>query len=369
LGKADEELSAYYFKISKSLDAAAAKALLAEQRAWLKQREKQCPDYEWHCLLQNYGGRINELKAKYNQIVPLPVSTSVLFQGVRSTCGFPEVAFPSKFKIYAAGNYAGRQLDMQIDQSGHPATQFDVTVNSPEEPAVLLLESYEPGIWNISWSKGTSILAVMLSGHGRQIVLGLPPETPLIVSLHSPCNSSYLYDERSDGINRTAIKLFNRKPDGIFLSKNGKVTVGESIKSSDQLFTSNALSLDDFIDKSAPLAGPVALQKAVEEGLIRKSNGDERKEWRKRWVTSHPGSNEQEKSLFSYPIIDAAHTYVILKPFHIPAGLNGGLSAVFFLPDGVHFPEGDIGGATLYDMNTLICYGDACGIPCPKCGK
>jgi uncharacterized protein YecT (DUF1311 family) len=375
LSKADEDLAAYYFSISKAVSPTEAKELLSGQREWLKQREKQCPSYDWHCLLQSYGGRIHVLKERYSKIVPLPAATAVLFQGVRPTCGFPEISFPQEFKIFFAGNYAGRTLDFQIDDSGDQATQFDVTVNYPEEPVVLLLGDYEPGIWNIRWSQGTQILAVVVSGYDRQIVLGLPEETPLLISRGSPCELSYITWGNIDSLNRISDKMFHRPSDGLryrpsdgtFIAGAGKIMVGTPLIGTEKLIASNALTLYDFIDKSAPLAGPLALQKAVEAGVIRKSNGDERKEWRRRWKERHPIFKEQDKSFSSHPLISSDSTYVILKPFHIPPGLHGGLSAVFFLPDGVRFPEGEIGGATLYDMNNLICYGDLCRTPCPKC--
>lgn len=48
----------------------------------------------------------------------------------------------------------GRELSFQIDQSGHQATQFDITVNSPEQPVALILGAYEPTVWNIGWKSG-----------------------------------------------------------------------------------------------------------------------------------------------------------------------------------------------------------------------
>ena len=62
------------------------------------------------------------------------------------------------FAVFASGGYSGRTLDFQIDQSGHQATQFDVVVNSPTKPAVLMLGAYEPSIWNISWTPKTKIV-------------------------------------------------------------------------------------------------------------------------------------------------------------------------------------------------------------------
>ena len=367
VGKADEDLAAYYVALRKALAPAAASALRADEGAWIKQRDKECSDYQPSCLVLSYGGRINALKEKYSQTVPLPARTAARYQGFRASCGFPEVRFPAQFKVYGAGAYAGRYLDQQIDRSGHQAARFDITVNHPDEPVVLLLGDYDPGIWNISWTPGTRILAVVVSGYARQIVLGLPPETPLIISRGAPCESSYIVGRNIDSLNRLSNKLFGRPTDGLFPANNGAVLIGAQPDAGTRLLASQALALDDFLDKAAPLAGPAGLAQAVKQGLIRKSDGSERKEWRRRWVARHPHETAMDKNLTSYPIIDPANTYVILKPFRIPPGLYGGLSAEFFLPDGVPFPRGDVGGATLYDLHDLKCYGRMCEIPCENC--
>lgn len=150
LSKADEEMAAYYFKLTKSLTTENSKELLSRQRAWLNQRKKICPNLNPLCLLNTYSSRIDELKAKFEHLVPLSPSEATSFQGIRTTCGFPEVIFPEKYKIYGAGNYAGHKLDIQIDSHGAQATKFDIAVNSPDQPVALVLGAYDPAIWNIS---------------------------------------------------------------------------------------------------------------------------------------------------------------------------------------------------------------------------
>lgn len=370
LNKADEEMSAYYFKLTKTLNSEDSKELLDKQRAWLKQRKKLCPDLNPMCLLSTYSRRINELKAKFEHLVSLPPKEATSFQGVRSTCSFPEVAFPEKYRIYGAGNYAGRKLNIQIDSHGSQATQFDIAVNSPDEPVALVLGAYDPAIWNISWTKGTKILAVAVTGYDRQIVIGTPPETPILISLYGPpCEGTYIIRGNIDALNRLSNKVFKRETDGLYLSVDGKSVVGAPIKAGEQLLTSNVTSLSDFIDKSSPPSGPSAIKKAITEGVLRPSHKEERQEWIRRWAEKWPTRNSTQKGNFaSHPEISAA-SYVILKPFRIPAGLSGGNSAVFFLPDGVQFPEGDIGGAMLYDFNTMSCYGILCDFPCGTCGE
>ena len=41
--------------------------------------------------------------------------------------------------------------------------------NQPSAPVVLMLGSYEPTVWNIGWSPGTRILAVLVSGYHAQV--------------------------------------------------------------------------------------------------------------------------------------------------------------------------------------------------------
>jgi hypothetical protein len=86
---------------------------------------------------------------------------SLSYANQPADCKFTGLDLPADFAVLAGGEYSGRRLDFQIDQSGHQATQMDVVVNYTAKPVVLILGAYEPTIWSIKWSRGTKILAVL----------------------------------------------------------------------------------------------------------------------------------------------------------------------------------------------------------------
>lgn len=369
LNKADEQMSAYYAKLKSAIGSDESGEMGIEQKLWLMQREIFCPGLSAICLVNAYGKRIDELRAKYGHSATLLPSEASATQGARTICAFPEVVFPSNLKVYGAGNYAGSVFGKQIDSSGHQSTVFDIAVNSPNQPVALVLGAYDPAVWNISWTAGTKIVAVAVTGYHRQIVIGITPETPLLISRGNPCESSYIIWGNIDSLNRLAERLFNKPADAIYLSSNGKSVLGPPLVAGEKLITSKATSIDDFVDHNLPLAGSAALAQALLEGSIRKSNGDERKEWRKRWIEEHPETSSQQGNLTSHPLISDASTYVILKPYQIPKGLSAAGLPVFYLPSGILFPEGDVDEALLYDFGTLKCHGRICGFSCGRCGE
>lgn len=369
LSKADEDLANYYFKLKNSIDAKSAKELLHDQRKWLKQRRTLCAAGDLACLKKLYNDRIHVLRTRYENLVPFEFSSSGEFQGLRGTCGFAGVKFPDEYVIYAAGWYAGRKLDVQIDQSGHEATRFDIIVNSPGKPVVLILGAYEPSIWSVGWTKETVIIAVIATGNHRQAVAGLPMETPILISTQDNgglCGFRYLNGKNEKEINDFSNKLFNKPTDAIYLVGGGKAVLGSPLKPGEQLLTSADVTVDRLIDKKAPLAGPAGLKDAVKNGILRMANIRDREAWIINKMENVPKDSTSKKPdpfrAGIQPLI-TDDAYVILKPFRLPKGLYGGNSAVFFLPKGIPFPEGDLGHSTLYDFNTMKCHGPICSQP------
>ena len=226
LSKLDDRLSTAYAAALNTATAQDAKSrLVSSQQAWLDRRNR-CIDKR--CLRRTYEERIQELQTvppgpsaenhpAERHVAPLKGQTLHLPQPVKPdpmrsgpakapaapslqaervspskalvpfrpsqpvtgvappSCEFRNLQLPTEVSVFATGSYAGRKLDWQIDQSGHSATQIDVAVNHPNQPVVLILGAYEPTIWNIGWSKGTTILAVLVSGYHRQALAGLDP--------------------------------------------------------------------------------------------------------------------------------------------------------------------------------------------------
>lgn len=145
----------------------------------------------------------------------------------KAKCAFEDLEIDRFTKVYAAGGYRGRRLGGVIDSSGREATQMDVAVNSPRYEVLLILGSFEPTIWNIAWSRGTKIRGVVVSGYHRQVVAGLPPEIPLLISSYEnrgPCGYFYVSKLRKAEVQSVAKKVFDKEVDRFVYSEKGYLT-------------------------------------------------------------------------------------------------------------------------------------------------
>jgi len=283
-----------------------------------------------------------------------------------NACGFDGLAIPHGTKVYAAGAYSGRKLAFQIDDSGHEATLMEVAVNRPQAPVILMLGAYEPTVWSIGWSQGTTLVAVFVSGYHKQVVTGLPATVPVLVSTYDnrgSCGSIYVSPERAERLNPMARRLFGQPVDMLHPARDGKVVVGDALSPGTQLQTRrDAPGVESFRLPDSQLAGPAALQHAVTQGVLRPATLADVQAW-------NTGMAAQRAQQDIPPIAGGAppaqrglphNGYVVLKPFRFPAGLYGANSATFYVPKGVPKPTGTPGHSTVYDFNTLQCSGVGC---------
>jgi len=173
----------------------------------------------------------------------------------KPACGFSNLEFPSDFAVFAAGAYSGRKLSFRIDESRHRATQIDVAVNSPSKPVALMLGAYEPTIWNIGWSEGTEILAVLVSGYHRQVVAGLAEDVPQINSSYDnrgPCGYFYVNTKDLSALNPMATRVFGRTIEMVFPAERGQVVVGDPLLHNTELITAPEVPPESFYDNNAP---------------------------------------------------------------------------------------------------------------------
>lgn len=369
LDRLDGLLGRRFSEQQKMLDEDQRKAALKVQRSWLSSRTELCPVGDRDCLIDLYRKRIRALSTdRPPELVPFQVAVpQTVLRQASPVCELPGLELPADTLVYAAGNYGGRELDVQIDQSGHQTTQFDVLVNSPNRPVVLLLGAYEPSIWNIGWTEGSDILAVLAVGYHRQVVAGLPAQTPLRTSSYEdkgPCGYLYIDDEHRSQLNPLAQRVFKRNVDLVYQIRNGAMVLGEPLPKDAVQLTSADSPPDSFVDTSLPKAGPAGLAEAVEKGLMRPADGNDIAAWQaivaakqsKRGEALPPMATPSEPAqLFVH------NGYVLLKAQRLPAGLYGTHLATFFLPKGVSYPEGELGHSTLYDFNTESCRGASCG--------
>lgn len=281
-------------------------------------------------------------------------------------CEFPGLNLPAEFQVFAGGAYGGRPTVLQIDQSGHEATQMDVTVNNPGAPVILMLGAYEPAIWNVRWSKGTRIIGVLATGYHRQVIAGLPKSTPTLISTYDnrgACGYSYVSGKNLDGLNPKSRMLFGRPVDMVYPAVSGVITIGPPVASS-SLVSSPDTPLESVVDRNAPLAGEAGLTDAVRKGVIRKATAADARAWAEAVARSQPRRDIPPVAGQGIPKPSEPYFhngYVVLKAFTFPAGLYGAHSATFFIPAGVPAPGGNRGHSDVYDFNTLKCQGSACG--------
>lgn len=287
-----------------------------------------------------------------------------------AVCKFQGLRVPSDLVVYAAGAYSGRPLNFQIDDSGHVATQFDVVVNSPTTPVALMLGAYEPTIWNIGWSRGTEIIAVLASGNHRQAVTGLTEDVPIIVSSRdngAVCGSFYINDEGNPSLNPIARRLFRKSVDLVYPGdKEGRIVVGDTLTSSAQLVTSSTSSPESFRDVNDPLAGLAGLEQAVERGLLRVATEEDARAWAAARALNSPRARDippiAGSGIPELKLPRLRNAYVVLQEFTYPAGLFGANSASFFIPEGVPMPTGNRGHSTIYIFETNQCFGVLCQV-------
>ncbi|MDR3323415.1 MAG: hypothetical protein LBS89_04335 [Zoogloeaceae bacterium] len=122
--------------------------------------------------------------------------------------------------------------------------------------------------------------------------------------------------------------------------------------------------------------GRVGLTMALSQKLVRRANNADIDAWTQtRLAASHrPKGNGalqmnaqtlMEEASMLRNAIQTGSAYVVLKPFHYPAGLQGTESALFLVPQGVAKPLGNAGQSSIMDFNTLT----VCSVRCSDAGR
>ena len=298
-----------------------------------------------------------------NTVVAAPPSGDVP-PLAQTQCAFAGLKLPADSVVYAAGAYAGRKLNFQIDQSGHEATQMDIIVNRPGKPVVLMLGAYEPTVWNIGWTPGTRIVAVYVSGYHSQAVTGLSPQMPVLNSSYDnkgPCDNFYVSDDNLPKLNPLARQLFGRAVTMAYETRNGQAVLGTPLSGNIKpLQAAGSAAPASFRLKDAPLAGEAGLEEALRQGILRPATEADALAWSR--ASGRDRDNPPLSGAEPRRVNPGFNAYVILKPFRIPAGLYGAHSATFYLARGVQYPRGDLGHSALYDLNNGTCRGAVCGM-------
>jgi len=375
LSTLDEDMAAYYFKVREAAGAKAAAALIQEQRDWLKRRPQKCSPVDAECLSRLYKYRILELRRGHENQIPYLSSGKNTFSDLEGACSFGREVISDNTLVYAGGAHGGKKIGHTIDYSGHEATQFEVIVNSPGKPVALILGAREPSVWNVSWTRGTKISAVVATGYYRQAVAGLPQDVPVLVSSHDNQGAcAYLYVESRNlkQVNRLSRMVFDKDVATVQNAKDGALVMGVPIDRNLKLYTSDDTPVESFFDDSAPSAGMAGIEELLGQGLIRKATSDDVTAWLKREAQANGETLPAEVSQSLAAKLNSTgrlNAYVILGQITLPAGLYGSRAVSFFLGEGVPYPRGSLGHSSLFDYSTMTCTGPRCPQPMmPKPG-
>lgn len=282
---------------------------------------------------------------------------------LNAECVFPDSELPNEFAVHAAGWYTPtRWLDFQIDQSGDMARQMDLMVHSPLKPVVLMFGNSNPTIYNLQWTRGTDIMAVVATGYHRQAVAGLPDETPVLISTYAngaKCGyftndpTIYGYDE----VNSISQQLLGQSVEIIDSEQDISKWIGEPPEDKNpQLFSSSDTTVDSFKDPTAALAGEAGIKAALKKGILRRATQKDAEAWIELQKQLHPGKEVSSSVLTNLDVLDA---YVVTDNFTYPNGMH---AVIFFIPEDVPEPSGNPFGAGVFNFNTGKCSGTLCDI-------
>lgn len=284
---------------------------------------------------------------------------------------FPPGTLSRNTQVIVAGAYSGKPLHWEIDNSNHTATGFEVLVHS-DAPVALLLSAYEPSVWSVSWTEGTKIEAVYLTGYHTQQVAGLPHDVPVINAsypLETGCGRHHLSSgHMEDWVEVIAKRVFDRgvtrmeKP-----HKQGIITIQNASRPAGDYIFSTRVSPEDFRVSGRPRAGAEGLKDAVDAGVLEPLTDAAwplldsiyAAEARRRGFQVQEGARG-DGSLWISNMPSLSTAYLVRKPFVVPAGLYGADSATFFVLPGVPAPQGILGHSTVYDFGTMSCKGTGC---------
>jgi hypothetical protein len=278
-------------------------------------------------------------------------------------CRMDTSNWPNDF-IVMTGKGIPTTIDHQIDDdNSHESGQQDVIVNAPGKSVALMLNRYDPTLWNIQWTPGTRIVGVFVSGYHRQKVVGIDPSVPLNHSIFTDKNPCGRAGVTPKGDNYKAQymskNIFGKFIKKAYFSKKGKpLVLGEPYNPGEPLQTNPNNTAANWL-KTRPIAGKPAIEKALAEGFIRRvTKGDV-----KRWTAARKTARENGQTVYGGQYIDTPkggverYGYMILKPYTIPANWRSIYGISFMLEKGVPFPKGSLWQLKLYDFNTLRCHG------------
>jgi hypothetical protein len=296
-------------------------------------------------------------------------------------CKFDTSLLPNDMVVHmvSAQGKVGKPLKYPIDGSGTQARQIDVQVNYTQNPIGLIFSATGATIWNVSWTEGTVISAIYLSGEGkfRQELIGINNTIPVIKATgytQSTCNRFYYHPPQmtKTDLSRAAYDIFGHYLNEISTISRDTVLIGQPAPSETKFVHFPDLTVKDFLEMDQPRAGNQGIDDLLVQGKIRKAKPKDYVRWANEMFEKY-----KDRLSSTVPPLDHVelfwpdrprYGYVILEKITIPAELKMPDMPLFFLEKGVPFPDvptrklnnKERSAVNIYDFNTLTCEGFFC---------
>lgn len=288
-------------------------------------------------------------------------------------CRLDGLKLPEGTGIFAGGAYKGRAIAEKKTNGSSPTRatgyyphysgwrsaskepevgRIDVTVNSPDFPAVLMLGAYEPVEWHFDIKPGTEVAAVVLSGYHPQKLIGLPAEIPVVggTSGERRCWGFYFSRENFVRINQISENLFGRKPERGFLAVDGKLLIDPNLPPRE--ITPEGLKRMRLEWKT----DNPAIDEAIAKGWLRPASSESKNAWFRKRAEKAGWTNLMEPADFVYA--PAWPAFEIVSDEFVFPEIKGGASMIdFYLPEDMELPEKIPAGATIHFMDDGSCLG------------
>lgn len=298
-------------------------------------------------------------------------------------CQFdPPLDLPVETQLYLilAGG-GGIPFDSSGSPGGLPLQKMDVAVNLPKgDVALLFVGASEETLWNIGWTEGTRLRAVALvklPGGGRQVLAGIPQHIPTFVPQegpgsclnlqllsHFPSFTSSSSSAESEGFNwkpvlAAAGKLFGVTPRAVFMTEQGGsvIVAGRPLLGGERLVTALPPP-ESFVDRTLLSKDRLALEEALEAGVLSYPSHEDAREWLRAAGLSTPSPDDGgPTSPKGRMTATWGRLYTVRRSFTFPKGLEGGIG--FIVPRGVPTPVGTTrGDVEVYDVASGTCRGN-----------
>ncbi len=301
-------------------------------------------------------------------------------------CGLPKALRETDYLLLASGLYEG--ADSTQVETRNPVT--DVFVEKNTKPVVLVLSAYSTNEWHIhSNPEDNNIYAVVVVGYEDPVVL--TDDDHLFITKITPkdagCYMNTFRDNNVSQLNDIVARFSNQKVAMFYSPKTDGLVYFDNIDAIESNNTHGAVKakveLREVLEvkataepKKAPIANETAKQlpdiaAALVQGSLRVATQADIAGFEKAYrsyvkpeseeVPTFSGSSASSgtakannRKLYYY---HSSRTYVITENYSFPDNLGGANAGLFFLPEGVPYPQGDMGHSSLLNMNDGSCRG------------